>query len=257
MPLGTTKTLTEGGRGPRTRATARFALVVVERLQTVSSKPAGGPATPQRRRPHARDAFYGAVTGRTGDGHRDPLTSLDDPPKIARSCGCGRPIAGNRAFLPGRDQQAVHDRIARDGAAPGALSNGSTPPTRPRCRTTATTNGRGGRSIGAEATVVDAAYTPAPDSAQARLSRDRQRVTVGHDRRRRQSCPHAHRQDTNDSPGSDRWSRRVVTRTSEKVPPACTPGASRVDATLGRCPWPRPGQPAARTQSSQCGPTAC
>ncbi|MEJ5915941.1 hypothetical protein WDV86_16050, partial [Pseudokineococcus sp. 1T1Z-3] len=29
------------------------------------------------------------------------------------ACGCGGEVAGHRAFLPGHDQRAIHERIAR------------------------------------------------------------------------------------------------------------------------------------------------
>ena len=49
------------------------------------------------------------------DGHRNPVTYLSDPDAgdPACACGCGAPVSGNRSFLPGHDQRAVHERIAR------------------------------------------------------------------------------------------------------------------------------------------------
>ena len=50
------------------------------------------------------------------DGHRNPVTYLDEPGGAARTCacGCGAPVGGSRAFLPGHDQRAVHERIAQE-----------------------------------------------------------------------------------------------------------------------------------------------
>ncbi|WP_042388132.1 hypothetical protein [Streptacidiphilus melanogenes] len=43
------------------------------------------------------------------------LVQLTEP---QRSCGCGcaSPVAGKSAFLPGHDQRAIHDRVARVGS---------------------------------------------------------------------------------------------------------------------------------------------
>jgi hypothetical protein len=61
------------------------------------------------------DPDYDALIGTTVDGHRNPVTYIADPSGGARACGCGcgAPVAGHRAFLPGHDQRAVHDRITR------------------------------------------------------------------------------------------------------------------------------------------------
>ncbi|WP_130176571.1 hypothetical protein [Cryobacterium sp. SO1] len=59
---------------------------------------------------------YDALFGSPVDGHRNPVTYAPDPsagPKMC-ACGCGGNIAGNRLFLPGHDQRAIHDRIARE-----------------------------------------------------------------------------------------------------------------------------------------------
>lgn len=58
---------------------------------------------------------YEALIGRSVDTHRNPVTYIDDPADGPRTCacGCGAPVPGHRIFLPGHDQRAVHDRIAR------------------------------------------------------------------------------------------------------------------------------------------------
>jgi translation initiation factor 1 (eIF-1/SUI1) len=35
------------------------------------------------------------------------------PAACQRDCGCGGRVTGGRVFLPGHDQRAVHERIAR------------------------------------------------------------------------------------------------------------------------------------------------
>jgi hypothetical protein len=49
------------------------------------------------------------------DRHRNPVTYVDDPVDHWRTCacGCGGQVTGARVFLPGHDQRAVHERIAR------------------------------------------------------------------------------------------------------------------------------------------------
>lgn len=61
----------------------------------------------------AGDADYDALIGQAADHHRNPVTY---PPAALHSCGCGcgGEVAGNRAFLPGHDQRAIHDRIAQE-----------------------------------------------------------------------------------------------------------------------------------------------
>lgn len=61
----------------------------------------------------AGDADYDALIGQRVDHHRNPVTY---PPTELRSCGCGcgGDVAGDRAFLAGHDQRAIHDRIAQE-----------------------------------------------------------------------------------------------------------------------------------------------
>jgi hypothetical protein len=49
------------------------------------------------------------------DGHRNPTTYFVDPESEPPtcSCGCGEPVPPNRAFAPGHDQKAIHERITR------------------------------------------------------------------------------------------------------------------------------------------------
>lgn len=58
---------------------------------------------------------HDALVGRTVDQHRNPVTYLIDPSSgpCTCACGCGAAVAGHRAFAPGHDQRAVHERIAR------------------------------------------------------------------------------------------------------------------------------------------------
>ena len=61
------------------------------------------------------DPVYDALHGQRVDHHRNPVTYLTDPDggDPACACGCGASVSGNRSFLPGHDQRAVHERIAR------------------------------------------------------------------------------------------------------------------------------------------------
>jgi hypothetical protein len=62
------------------------------------------------------DAAYASFIGREVDSHRNPVTYIaDDPGEHIRrcACGCGEPTAGRAHFLPGHDQKAIHERIAR------------------------------------------------------------------------------------------------------------------------------------------------
>jgi hypothetical protein len=47
------------------------------------------------------------------DGHRNPTTYVDDEPRLC-ACGCGEPTKAGRAFAPGHDQRAIHERITRE-----------------------------------------------------------------------------------------------------------------------------------------------
>lgn len=92
-------------------------VVRIERIETVPAKQAGARS---KRAIVGRvlapgDADHDALIGTQVDGHRNPVTYIEDPAGGARTCGCGcgAPVAGHRAFLPGHDQRAVHDRITR------------------------------------------------------------------------------------------------------------------------------------------------
>jgi hypothetical protein len=45
------------------------------------------------------------------DNHRNPTTYVVESRTCG--CGCGEPVPGNRIFLPGHDQKAIHERIAK------------------------------------------------------------------------------------------------------------------------------------------------
>jgi hypothetical protein len=61
------------------------------------------------------DPVHDALIGQPmPDRHRNPVTYIDDPiDQRTCGCGCGEPVSGGRLFLPGHDQRAVHERIAR------------------------------------------------------------------------------------------------------------------------------------------------
>lgn len=61
-------------------------------------------------------ADYDSLIGQAVDGHRNPVTyglNLSDTTRTC-ACGCGGDVAGNRVFLPGHDQRAIHDRITQE-----------------------------------------------------------------------------------------------------------------------------------------------
>jgi hypothetical protein len=59
----------------------------------------------------AFDALFGQPMP---DRHRNPVTYVADPvDQRTCACGCGGRVTGGRVFLPGHDQRAVHERIAR------------------------------------------------------------------------------------------------------------------------------------------------
>lgn len=59
------------------------------------------------------DPAHDALIGQPVDGHRNPVTYIAGlDPRTCR-CGCGGTVAGGRAFRPGHDQRAGHDRITR------------------------------------------------------------------------------------------------------------------------------------------------
>lgn len=92
-------------------------VVEVDRIETVPVKVgAGRPKSAIVGRVlQAGDPVHDALIGRPVDVHRNPVTYLDDPSDGPRSCacGCGTAVAGHRAFAPGHDQRAVHERISR------------------------------------------------------------------------------------------------------------------------------------------------
>jgi hypothetical protein len=59
--------------------------------------------------------MHDAFIGRLVDGHRNPVTYMPDPGHETKicACGCGETVPGQRDFVPGHDQRAIHDRIAR------------------------------------------------------------------------------------------------------------------------------------------------
>lgn len=71
------------------------------------------------------DPEYDALIGQPVDTHRNPVTYGPDPSSEPRSCacGCGGDVPDNRAFLPGHDQRAIHDRIAREWGTTLAFIN--------------------------------------------------------------------------------------------------------------------------------------
>ena len=56
---------------------------------------------------------YKHFIDRPVDGHRNPVTYIEDPDSGPRTCacGCGEPVPGKRTFVSGHDQRAVHSRI--------------------------------------------------------------------------------------------------------------------------------------------------
>jgi hypothetical protein len=63
----------------------------------------------------AADPTCALLIGRPVDAHRNPVTYMDDPGRGAKTCacGCGESVTGKSDFLPGHDQRAIHERIAR------------------------------------------------------------------------------------------------------------------------------------------------
>lgn len=49
------------------------------------------------------------------DNFRNPATYFREPGAAPSTCacGCGEPVPANRAFLPGHDQKAIHERITK------------------------------------------------------------------------------------------------------------------------------------------------
>lgn len=102
-------------------------VVAIDHVETVPSKVAG--ARSKRaimgRVLKAGDPIYDALIDQQVDGHRNPVTYLEDPIGGPRTCacGCGAAVLGSRAFLPGHDQRAVHDRITRQWGSTLAFIN--------------------------------------------------------------------------------------------------------------------------------------
>ncbi|SDQ67650.1 hypothetical protein [Arthrobacter crystallopoietes] len=89
----------------------------IDRLETV---PAKNPALRSKRAVVGRvleagDPVHDELIGQWVDEHRNPVTYFEDPMGGARTCACGcdGTVPGHRAFLPGHDQRAVHERITR------------------------------------------------------------------------------------------------------------------------------------------------
>lgn len=108
------------GRGARTQRIATFSydgkVVTVVAIDGIED----APLLPQRRQKQmiegrvlsAGDTDYDALIGSPVDGHRNPVTYT---PREERTCGCGcgGNVSGQRSFLPGHDQRAIHERIAK------------------------------------------------------------------------------------------------------------------------------------------------
>jgi len=52
-----------------------------------------------------------------------PVTYISVPATgpVTCACGCGGPVPGHRVFLPGRDEKALHDRVAAQWGSPLAF----------------------------------------------------------------------------------------------------------------------------------------
>lgn len=90
-------------------------VVAIDGIETIPAKTYG--ARSKRaiigRVLEAGDPVHDALIGQPVDNHRNPVSYLPDPSGSPRTCGCGGDVAEHRAFLPGHDQRAVHDRITR------------------------------------------------------------------------------------------------------------------------------------------------
>lgn len=94
----------------------RIKLVVeIERIKTVPAKQGRSKSAIVGRVLEPGDPRFDALIDQSVDAHRNPVTYITEPaagdPTCA--CGCGGPVPGHRSFLPGHDQRAVHERIAR------------------------------------------------------------------------------------------------------------------------------------------------
>lgn len=109
------------GRRARSQRIATFshsgAVVAVVAVEEIEEIPSLSDERPKQaivgRVLESGDADYDALIGQPVDGHRNPVTYPSSGVR-ACACGCGGEVAGNRAFLPGHDQRAIHDRIAQE-----------------------------------------------------------------------------------------------------------------------------------------------
>ena len=112
------------GRRAERETYATFSLdgkiVMVAEISDIETIPPKDPTRTPKRAISGRvlgpaDAAYTTFIGRLVDGHRNPVTYIPDPGNETRTCacGCGETVTGPRHFLPGHDQRAIHDRIAR------------------------------------------------------------------------------------------------------------------------------------------------
>jgi len=92
-------------------------VVEIDGIETISSK---NPSRPDKSAIVGRvlgegHPMHQALMGTPVDAHRNPVTYPDDPADGPRNCacGCGAPVPSHRAFAPGHDQRAVHERITR------------------------------------------------------------------------------------------------------------------------------------------------
>ena len=59
----------------------------------------------------AREELMGTLI----NSFRNPVSYIPDPPSSPRlcACGCHTPVPSGRLFVPGHDQKAIHERIAK------------------------------------------------------------------------------------------------------------------------------------------------
>lgn len=119
QPAGSREPSGSSSRGHRGERPERFvvAVVAVERIKHI-------PSLSDERAKQASiglvlaagDADYDSLIGQPVDGHRNRATYGLNPTGATRTCACGcdGDVAGNRVFLPGHDQRAIHDRIAQE-----------------------------------------------------------------------------------------------------------------------------------------------
>ncbi|MHB1010463.1 MAG: hypothetical protein ACYCTH_03265 [Cellulomonas sp.] len=92
-------------------------VVEIEKIETVPAKmsDARSKSAIVGRVLEPGDPRHDALIGQRVDAHRNPVTYIAEPTagNPACACGCGAPVPAHRSFLPGHDQRAVHERIAR------------------------------------------------------------------------------------------------------------------------------------------------